>query len=68
MVKTHKIAGFLASVKAYLFQEIVTIFTIVTKVNVQKIRTIFSFCSQLKCWVSGLELKNVGQNSKPGRP
>ena len=32
------------------------------------VQTLFSFCSQLKCWLSRLELTNVCQNSKQGRP
>ena len=27
-------------------------------VNVLKFRTLFSFCSQIKCWFSGLEFTN----------
>ena len=33
-----------------------TIFNI-NNINVQIFRTLFSFCSQIKCWFSGLEVR-----------
>ena len=37
-------------------------------VNVLKFRTLFSFCSQIKCWYSGLEFTKCCQKNKQGRP
>ena len=38
-----------------------------TTVNILKLRTLFSFCSQTKCWLSGLEFTNACQDSKTGK-
>ena len=42
-------------------------YTVIEKdcmVNVLKFRTLFSFSSQIKCWLSELEFTNACQNNK----
>ena len=47
--------------KPLIFQIIKTI----TTVNVIKFQTLFSFCSQIKCWLSGLELVRKANREDP---
>ena len=35
-------------------------------VNVLKFRTLFSFCSEIKCWLSGLELTKCSSEKQTG--